>query len=79
MADSRQSLTDRVIQRKQAIWGDTEGRHGYSNNRSIHNVIRSPNGKRPSLALLKWAANATDAELIAAAHQGGVYSFLFYH
>jgi hypothetical protein len=38
------------------------------------------NGKEPSIELLKWAANASDADLIEAARSGGdKYGFLYYH
>jgi hypothetical protein len=76
MASRRQELTNEVIQRKENLWGRNEGRHGYSNIRSVRNIVK----QQPSLALLQWAANATDAELMAAARSRDPdYEFLYYH
>jgi hypothetical protein len=73
---SRHELTNAVIERKEALW-KTEG-HRYNDRRSAENVVYGvgKNGP-PDIALLKFAANATDAELLTVINRPE-YSFLFY-
>lgn len=74
---SRHELTNAVIQRKEALW-HTEG-HKYNDRRSVENVVYGvgKNGP-PSMALLQWAANAPDDELMRKVASSPEYSFLFY-
>lgn len=75
--ESYHELSERVIARKEALWG--QGDRKYSPQRSARNVINPPIGNPPSPALLKWAANATDAELMAkAGNRDPDYGFLYY-
>jgi hypothetical protein len=73
---TRHELTNAVIERKERLWDDSS--HKYNARRSAENVVYGvgPNGP-PDTALLRWAANATDAELLGAVTRPE-YSFLFY-
>lgn len=77
---TRRELRNAVIQRKESIWGT--GDRPFSPQRSARNVTRMPGpegGVLPSIDLLRWAANATDDELILAAESQDMdYAFLFY-
>lgn len=76
---SRHELTLAVLERKETLWG--QGDRSYSPQRSAQNVISGPkNGNGPpSIDLLQWAANATDAELLAiVGSKDPDYDFLFY-
>jgi hypothetical protein len=75
----RQYWTETVINRKEELWGDS-GR--YNPQRAAHNVrsgIVKNHFDPPSLALLQWAARASDDELEMAIRSGDPdYAFLFY-
>lgn len=75
---SRHELTLQVLDRKEHLWG--KGDRPYNPQRSAQNIISGvKGGNPPSIDLLQWAANATDAELIhAAGSQDPDYGFLFY-
>lgn len=74
---SRHDLTMQVLDRKEALFG--QGDRKYSPQRSAQNIISGASGNPPSIDLLKWAANATDAELLAAVgNRDPDYDFLFY-
>jgi hypothetical protein len=74
---TRRELTSAVIQRKESLWGS--GDRPYNPQRAARNVRNQPGGGQPSIALLKWAANASDDELIlAVSNQDPDYAFLFY-
>lgn len=73
----RRELTDRVIQRKESLWG--QGDRKYSPQRSARNVSSGIGGHKPNIELLRWAANASDSELIdAAGSRDDDYGFLYY-
>lgn len=67
---------ERVIGKKEEIWGDTGRYNPQRASRYVHSGV-TPDEK-PSLSLLQWAANASDEELEVAIREGGQYSFLFY-
>jgi len=74
---TRRELTAAVIQRKESLWGS--GDRPFNPQRSARNVTSKPGGGQPSIALLQWAANATDDELmLAAGNQDKEYAFLYY-
>lgn len=76
--DDRQYWTQRVIERKEDIWGDT-GR--YNPQRAARNVRRGVEKNvfnPPSIELLQWAATAPEDQLHIMIRMGGDYSFLFY-
>lgn len=76
--DDRQYWTDRVIGRKEEIWGDT-GR--YNPQRAARYVRRGTEKNvfnPPSIELLQWAATAPEDQLHIMIRMGGDYSFLFY-
>lgn len=72
----REYWIDRVIDRKERIWGDT-GR--YNSNRAERYAISGVSGHKPSIELLKWAATTSEANLHIMIRSGDLdYSFLFY-
>lgn len=73
---TRHELTLKVLERKESLWGN--GDRKYNAERSAKNLVYGSGDKEPSIALLKWAANASDAELVSAVSSGGDYGFLFY-
>lgn len=74
---SRHELTLAVVAKKERIFG--KGDRKFSPQRSARNVAYGIGGKEPSLALLRWAANATDAEIMrAVGNRDSDYAFLFY-
>lgn len=65
-----------VIDRKNRMWG--RGDRQFSPQRSAKNV-QTGAGNPPSMAMLKWAAYASDSELInAASSRDPDYGFLYY-
>jgi hypothetical protein len=75
---SRHELTLQIMERKERIWG--QGDRPYNPQRAATNIVEGvPKGNPPSMDLLRWAANATNAELISAVHSRNPdYAFLFY-
>jgi hypothetical protein len=74
---TRHELTLQVLERKEQLWGS--GDRKYSPQRSAQNIISGARGNPPSIDLLKWAANASDAELMRTVGNGNPdYDFLFY-
>jgi hypothetical protein len=73
----RHELTLEILQRKERIWG--QGDRPYNAERSAKNIVYGVHGNEPSIDLLRWAANATDDELIGAAQsRDDDYGFLYY-
>lgn len=74
---SRHELTLAVIARKEEIWNKEDRK--YNDRRSVENVVYGvgQNGP-PSMALLQWAANASDEDLQRVIGSNPKYSFLFY-
>jgi hypothetical protein len=74
---SRRELTQQVLSRKENLWG--QGDRPYNPQRSARNISTGAGNGLPSIALLQWAANASDDELInAASSRDPDYGFLFY-
>lgn len=74
---SRHELTLAVVGRKEELWGS--GDRKYSPQRSAQNVISGASGNPPSIDLLRWAANASDADLLrVVGSKNPDYDFLFY-
>lgn len=74
---TRHELTVAVMRRKESLWGS--GDRPFNPQRSAQNIIKNPKtGDAPSIELLQWAANATDAELYAVIATDDDYGFLFY-
>jgi hypothetical protein len=75
--DSRGELIKQVIERKERLWG--QGDRVFNPQRSARNVVQGIGGHKPNIALLRWAANATDDQLVGAASSRDIdYGFLFY-
>jgi len=75
---TRHELTLAVLERKEQLWGS--GDRKYSPQRSAQNIIDGgPTKNPPSIDLLRWAANASDADLLRTVGNGNPdYDFLFY-
>ena len=73
---SRHELTVAVIEKKERIFGS--GDRKFSPQRSARNVVHGIGGKEPSMAMLRWAANATDEQIMSVVGNGGDYAFLYY-
>jgi hypothetical protein len=76
-ARSRHELTKIVVERKEHLFG--QGDRKFNPQRSALNVVHGvPKGNEPSMALLRWAANATNAQIMAIVGTNSDYAFLYY-
>jgi hypothetical protein len=74
---SRHELTLAVLEKKERLFGS--GDRKYNPQRSAQSIIRNPKtNEPPSMAILKWAADAPDEELIQAVGSDDDYAFLYY-
>lgn len=75
---TRQALVRRVARRKERLFGSS---HKWNGRKNYDYVRLGYDGKHPpSNALLRWALNASDDEIMSALESRDEdYSFLFYH
>jgi hypothetical protein len=75
---TRQALVRRVAKRKERLFGDS---HKWNGRKNYGLVNKGADGAHPpSIAMLRWALDASDDEWIEALEsRDDDYSFLFYH
>lgn len=74
---TRHELTLAVLEKKERLFGS--GDRKYNPQRSAQSIIINPKThKMPSMAILRWAADAPDEQLIQAVGTDDEYAILYY-